>query len=33
MEVDEKKIEALKSALIGVKDKRHEAFLLLNAIP
>lgn len=27
------KIEALKRALIGVDDKRVEAFLLLNATP
>jgi hypothetical protein len=27
------KIEALKRALIGINDKRMEAFLLLNAAP
>ena len=27
------KIEALKRALIGINDKRMEAFLLLNATP
>jgi hypothetical protein len=27
------KIEALKRALIGIDDKRMEAFLLLNAAP
>ncbi len=27
------KVEALKRALIGVKDTRIEAFLLLNATP
>lgn len=29
---DEKK-EALKQALIGVKDQREEAFILLTAVP
>ena len=27
------KIEALRRALIGINDKRMEAFLLLNAVP
>ena len=27
------KIEALRRALIGINNKRMEAFLLLNAIP
>jgi hypothetical protein len=26
-------IEALKQALIGVKDPRHEEFIMLNAVP
>jgi hypothetical protein len=26
-------IEALKRALIGVIDPRHEAFIMLNAVP
>ena len=33
MEQNSEKIEALKRALIGVKDKREEAFILLNAVP
>jgi hypothetical protein len=33
MEPNNEKVEVLKRALIGVKDKREEAFLLLNAIP
>ena len=32
-EINSEKIEALKRALIGVKDKREEAFILLNAVP
>ena len=32
--VDDKgKIEALQRALVGVKDKREEAFILLTAVP
>ena len=31
--ISEESIEALKRALIGVKDKREEAFILLNAVP
>ncbi|MBI4766612.1 MAG: hypothetical protein HY787_18765 [Deltaproteobacteria bacterium] len=30
---DKNNLEALKQALIGVKDQREEAFLLLNAVP
>jgi hypothetical protein len=26
-------IEALKRALVGVKDPRHEAFIMLNGVP
>jgi hypothetical protein len=33
MERDNEDIEALKRALIGVKGRREEAFILLNAIP
>lgn len=33
MENDSEKMEALKQALIGVKDRREEAFILLNAVP
>ena len=33
MELCNKSKEALKEALIRVKDQREEAFLLLNAIP
>lgn len=32
-ENSEETIDALKQALIGVKDPRLEAFLLLNAVP
>jgi hypothetical protein len=32
-EIDDKKKEALKQALIGVKNQREEAFILLTAIP
>jgi hypothetical protein len=32
-EINSEKVEALKRALIGVKDKREEAFILLNAVP
>jgi hypothetical protein len=33
VEMDDEKKEALKLALIGVKDKREEAFILLTAVP
>ena len=33
MEINDKKIEALKQALIGVKNQREEAFILLTAVP
>jgi hypothetical protein len=33
MEPKREQIVSLEEALIGVKDKREEAFLLLNAIP
>jgi len=33
IEIKSEKIAALKQALIGVKDKREEAFVLLTAIP
>jgi hypothetical protein len=33
MEQDGEDIEALKRALIGVKGRREEAFILLNAVP
>jgi hypothetical protein len=33
MEAKREQIVSLEEALIGVKDKREEAFLLLNAIP
>jgi hypothetical protein len=33
MEQDRESIEALKRALIGIKDKKEEAFILLTAIP
>jgi hypothetical protein len=33
VETESESMEALKRALIGVKDQREEAFLLLNAIP
>ncbi len=33
MEINDKKIEALKHALIGVKNQREEAFILLTAVP
>jgi hypothetical protein len=33
MEQGSEKIEALNWALIGVKDKRGEAFVLLTAVP
>jgi hypothetical protein len=33
MEPKRKQIIALEEALNGVKDKREEAFLLVNAIP
>jgi hypothetical protein len=32
MEINDKKIEALKQALIGVKSQREEAFILLTAV-
>jgi hypothetical protein len=32
-EINDKKKEALKQALIGVKNQREEAFILLTAIP
>ncbi len=31
--MDSESIEALKRALIGVKNQREEAFILLNAVP
>jgi hypothetical protein len=33
IEIDRKDLEALKRALVGVKDLRHEAFIMLNAVP
>jgi hypothetical protein len=33
VENSEETIEALKRVLIGVKDPRHEAFIMLNAVP
>ncbi len=33
MEINDKKLEALKQALIGVKNQREEAFILLTAVP
>ncbi len=33
MEPKRKQIVSLREALIGVKDKREEAFVLLTAIP
>lgn len=33
MEINEQKIEALKQALIGVKNQREEAFIPLTAVP
>jgi hypothetical protein len=33
IEIESESMKALKEALIGVKDKREEAFVLLNAIP
>ena len=32
-EINNEKIKALKLVLIGVKDKREEVFILLNAVP
>jgi hypothetical protein len=32
-ENDQETVEALKRALVGVKDPRHEAFIMLNAVP
>jgi hypothetical protein len=33
MEDRQEDIEALKRALAGAKDPRHEAFIMLNAVP
>lgn len=33
MEINDRKLEALKQALIGVKNLREEAFILLTAVP
>jgi hypothetical protein len=33
MEPDRKQIVSLEEALVGVRDKREEAFLLFNAVP
>jgi hypothetical protein len=31
--IDKKDLDALKRALVGVKDLRHLAFIMLNAVP
>jgi hypothetical protein len=33
IEIDKKDLESLKRVLVGVKDPRHEAFIMLNAVP
>jgi hypothetical protein len=33
IEIDRKDLEALQRTLVGVKDLRHLAFIMLNAVP